>query len=115
MVLSLIGIYGVMSYTVSQSVREIGIRIALGAQHSNILRMILGQGVILAGIGLAIGVGGAFALTRLLTNQLYSITPTDPATFVGVSLLLASIALVATLVPALRATRVDPVVALREE
>jgi ABC-type antimicrobial peptide transport system permease subunit len=80
-----------------------------------VLRLVIGQGMALAAVGIAIGLVGALALTRLLGTQLYSIRPTDPVTFVGVSLLLAAIAFVATLVPALRATRVDPVVALREE
>ena len=115
MLLASIGIYGVLAYSVTQRSRELGIRMALGAARGRVLRLVIGQGMVLAGIGIVIGLAGAFALTRLLTSQLYSIKPTDPATFVGVSLLLGAIALVATLVPALRATRVDPVVALREE
>ena len=115
MLLASIGIYGVLAYTVTQRSRELGIRMALGAARSRVLRLVIGQGMALALIGIAIGLVGAFALTRLLSAQLYSIRPTDPMTFAGVSILLAATALIATLVPALRATRVDPVVALREE
>ena len=115
LVLASIGIYGVLAYSVTQRARELGIRMALGAARGRVLRLVIRQGMSLVAIGIVIGLIGAFALTRLLASQLYSITPTDPATFVGLALLLAAIALVATLVPALRATRVDPVVALREE
>ena len=89
--------------------------LALGAARGRVLRLVIGQGMALAAVGIVIGLTGAFALTRLLSAQLYSVTPTDPATFVLVALVLAAIALAATLVPALRATKVDPVVALREE
>ena len=113
--LASIGIYGVMSYFVTQRVQEIGVRMALGAQRGRVLGLVLGQGMTLALIGVVIGLAGALALTRLIATQLYAVEPTDPVTLVSVSVLLASIAALATLLPALRATRVDPVVALRQE
>ena len=115
MVLASIGIYGVMSYSVTQRTRELGIRMALGAVRSRVLLLVVRQGMALAGTGIVIGLLGAFGLTRLLTNQLFAVRATDPSTFALFSALLVAIALIATLVPALRATRVDPVVALRDE
>jgi len=115
LVLGLTGIYGVISYTVSQRQREIGIRLALGAQRQNVLQMVLGQGAKMALVGVLIGTGVAFALTRLMTGLLVGVTAHDPITFAGVGALLFLVALVACYLPARRAMRVDPMVALRHE
>jgi putative ABC transport system permease protein len=115
LVLASIGIYGVMSYSVSQRSRELGVRIALGAARGDVLRLVLRQGMSLALLGIGIGVGAAFLLTRLIRSQLYQVGAGDPLTFAGVALLLGVTALAANLIPALRATRVDPAVVLREE
>jgi putative ABC transport system permease protein len=109
------GMYGLVSYTTEQSVREFGIRVALGAQPGDILWMVLRRSVVLAAVGLAIGLMVALGLTRLLVSLLYGVTPTDPLTFTGVALLTASVTLMASYLPARRATRVDPLVALRYE
>ncbi len=115
LVLAAMGIYGVMAYVVSQRTHEIGIRMALGAKTMDVTKMILAQGMTLAGIGMAIGLGGAVAVTRLLSNFLYGVSPFDPVTFMGVPLILGVVTLLACLVPAQRATRVDPMIALRCE
>jgi putative ABC transport system permease protein len=109
------GIYGVISYSVTKRTQEFGIRLALGADAKRLLRLVLSHGAGLAGLGLAVGAAGAFALTRLLKSLLVGVTPTDPATFAAVGILLAAVALIACLIPARRAMRVDPIVALRYE
>ena len=113
LLLAVIGVYGVMSYTVVQNTREVGIRIALGARPRAILQLIIGRGLFLVSIGVVVGVLASFALTRFIENMLFGITPTDPITFAMIVLLLAVVALVACLLPAIRAMRVDPIVVLR--
>ena len=115
LVLAAVGIYGVIAYSVTQRTQEIGIRMALGAQRSDVLAMVMRQSAVLAFTGILIGAAGAFALTRLMTDLLYEVKPFDPLTFVAVSGGLAAIAMLASFVPGRRATRVDPVIALRAE
>jgi ABC-type antimicrobial peptide transport system permease subunit len=115
LMLSAIGIYGMTSYAVAQRTREIGIRMALGAQLGDVLKLVLTHGVRLTIIGVAIGLVGAYLVTRAITSVLYGVSATDPLTFVFISLLLAALALLACYVPARKATKVDPLVALRYE
>lgn len=115
LLLAVIGVYGVMSYTVAQHTREIGIRIALGAQPRRILQLVVGRGLVLVTAGVVIGILASFGLTRFIENMLFGVKPTDPLTFVAIVLLLGLVALLACLVPALRAMRVDPIVVLRHQ
>jgi putative ABC transport system permease protein len=115
LLLAAVGIYGVMSYMVTERAPEIGIRVALGAQTRNVMRLVIGQGMKLAFVGVVIGLGGALALTQLMKNLLFGVSTTDPLTFVAISILLVVVALLACWIPARRATRLDPMIALRCE
>ena len=115
LLLTMVGIYGVMAYTVSRQTRQVGIRMALGATRANVLRLVLTGGLTFTAAGLALGTLAALGLTRLLSAVIYGVSATDPLTFGAVIALLALVATVACLIPAARATRIDPIVALRAE
>ena len=115
LLLAVAGLYGVMAYSVARRTGELGTRIALGATPGNVLRLVLRQGLVTALIGVGIGIGGAFVLTRTLRSFLFGLSPTDPVTFAGVAFLLIVVALAACYVPARRAAKVDPMEALRYE
>jgi ABC-type antimicrobial peptide transport system permease subunit len=115
LVVAAVGIYGVLSYGVTERTRELGIRMAHGARPRDLLGLVIAEGMLLTLLGLVIGVGGAFGLTRLIDRLLFGVSPTDPLTFAAIPLLLAGVALVACGIPAWRATRMDPLEALRYE
>src|SRR6185437_10102927 len=112
---ALVGVYGVVSYAASRRTQEIGVRMALGAGRSEIVRLVLGRGLILVLAGIGVGVAVALSVSRLIANLLFNVSPADPVTFVGVPLLLGTMALAASYIPAFRATRIDPAIALRGE
>ncbi|HSL55064.1 MAG TPA: FtsX-like permease family protein, partial [Pyrinomonadaceae bacterium] len=115
LVLAIVGIYGVMSYSVTQRTHEIGIRMAIGARPIDVFKMILGNGMKLALIGVAVGLAGAFILTRLMATMLFGVEPTDAMTFGGITLLLITVTLLACYLPGRRATKVEPTISLRYE
>jgi len=115
LLLAAVGIYGVMAYAVAGRTHELGVRIALGADRATLLRLVLGEAAALVAAGIALGLSGAFVMTRMIQTLLFGVTPTDAATFAGISALLAATALAASYVPTRRALRVDPMIALRGE
>jgi putative ABC transport system permease protein len=115
LVLACVGIYGVISYLVGQRTHEIGVRMALGAERSDVLRLMIGHGARMAMVGVAIGIGASLGLTRVMANQLFAVSAHDPLTFAGVAILLILVAVAACYLPARRALRVDPLIALRHE
>ena len=115
LLLAAVGVYGVMSYLVTQSTHDIGVRVALGAQSGNIIGLVVRQGMQLAAAGILLGLAGAAGLTRVMDSLLFGVSATDALTFTAVAALLAAVAFAAIVIPARRATRVDPMVALREE
>jgi putative ABC transport system permease protein len=115
LVITTVGIYGVISYTVSQRTHEIGVRMALGAQRSDVLRMLIWRGMRLTLVGIALGLAAALALTRIMKNLLFEVSATDPATFALIALLLVGVALIGSYIPARRAAKVDPLLAIRNE
>jgi putative ABC transport system permease protein len=115
LILASVGLYGVMNYSATQRTHEVGIRMALGATRGDIMRMVVGNGMLLTVIGIVIGVLASWGLTRVMSNLLFGITATDLPTYVGVSAVLGAVALIANYIPARRATRVNPIIALRYE